>query len=82
MAGMTVRIREETHEALRQLAEREGDTLQDVLSRAVEAYRRAHILAESNVGYAALRADPVAWQEELEERGAWEVTLADGLADE
>lgn len=82
MAGTTVRVREETHRALRQLAEQEGDTLQDVLSRAVEAYRRMRILAETNAGYAALRADPVAWQEELEEREAWEIALSDGLEEE
>jgi hypothetical protein len=30
-----------------------------------------------NAAYAALRADPVAWQQELAERAAWDVTLMD-----
>lgn len=32
--------------------------------------------------FAALRADPVAWAEELAERKAWEVPLSDGIGDE
>lgn len=32
--------------------------------------------------FAALRADPVAWAEELAEREAWDMTLSDGISDE
>jgi hypothetical protein len=32
--------------------------------------------------FAALRADPVAWAEELAEREACDVTLSDGIGDE
>ncbi len=33
----------------------------------------------SNQAYAALRNNSEAWQAELEEREAWDITLADGL---
>jgi len=29
-----------------------------------------------------MKSDPVVWQEELEERGAWETTSSDGLKSE
>jgi len=32
--------------------------------------------------FAALRADPIAWAEELAEREAWDMTLSDGISDE
>ncbi|HGJ64306.1 TPA: hypothetical protein ENS27_02825 [bacterium] len=35
-----------------------------------------------NLAYEALRNDPIAWQKELDERSAWEVTLNDGLEEE
>lgn len=40
------------------------------------------VLAETNRAYAALRADPKAWNEERRERALWEGTLADGLESE
>lgn len=44
-------------------------------------HRRAckKLLKQANKAYAALRNDPKAWSEELEERTLWEATLFDGL---
>ena len=52
---------------------------QRVLARSVEALRRQHILEETNAAFAALRSDPQAWEEEQEERRAWDTTFADNL---
>jgi hypothetical protein len=82
MPGTTIRIREETREALRELVAETGQKLQDVLAAAVEAYRRQRLLDESNRAYEALRRDPEAWREEQEERRAWDQILADGLEPE
>ena len=79
MASTTVRISKETREDLRELAEQVGEPMHTVLAKAVEAYRRQCILEKANVAYAALRADPKAWQEEHQERRVWDSTLADGL---
>jgi predicted transcriptional regulator len=81
MASTTVRVSEHTHELLRQLAAATGEPLQKVLERAVESYRREQFFAEFNAAYERLRADPVAWEEELAERAEWDATLADGLDD-
>jgi predicted transcriptional regulator len=81
MASTTVRVSEHTHELLHKLAAATGEPLQKVLERAVENYRRAQFFEELDAAYARLQADPVAWEEELAERAAWDATAADGLDD-
>jgi DNA-binding FadR family transcriptional regulator len=74
-----IRVKDETRAILRDLAREMNEPIQEVLAKAVEAYRRRRILELSNAAYAALRADPQVWQDVLDERAAWDVTLADGL---
>lgn len=74
-----VRISDRTQDVLKVLATEAGEPMTEVVDRAVEAYRRRHILERTNAAYAAMRASPEAWREELEERAAWDGTLADGL---
>ncbi|MCI0459640.1 MAG: hypothetical protein L0Z62_22040 [Gemmataceae bacterium] len=74
-----VRISEATHTALRSLADLEGQTMQAVLDKAVEEYRRHRFWHDVEEAAIALRNDRAAWDEELAERHAWDATLADGL---
>jgi len=78
----TVRIDPAAHAALAEIARAKHLTLTEALARAVDAYRREVFLEAMSTGYAALRADPKAWAEELAERKVWEPTSADGLEDE
>ncbi len=78
----TVRVDEKTHEAIKEIAELDGDTVTGVVARAVEAYRRQRMLESLDIAFAALKADPAAWAEELAARAEWDVTLKDGLEDE
>jgi hypothetical protein len=77
MPGTTIRIREETREALRQIERQTGEGTQELLSRAVEQLRRSLILGESNAAYARIRAAGAE-----DDKREWEATLADGLADD
>ena len=74
-----VRVTDETRMALRELARDMNEPMQAVLAKAVEEYRRRRILESSNAAYAALKADPAAWQELQDERTEWDATLGDGL---
>jgi hypothetical protein len=74
-----VRITEETHAVVRELAEASGRSMQEVLAEAVGALRRSTLLEKTNDAYARLRDDPRRWAEEIAERTAWEATLADGI---
>jgi hypothetical protein len=79
MAAPTVPISEASHQLLRQLAEQTGQTMTDVLDKALDAYRRQLFFEQMNAGYAELRADPQAWAEHLAELKLWDATLTDGL---
>ena len=68
MASETVRIRPDTHAKLKQLAERSGQSMPELLERAVEAYRRETFLKEANRAYAGLKSDAEAWSQEEAER--------------
>ena len=78
MSAKTVRIRKETQDILRELANNEGKPMQAILDLAIEGYRRQRFLQEANSAYASLRSNPKAWKAELDERREWDTTMADG----
>ena len=73
----TIRISKESKQALRELADRDDVSMQDVLARAIEKYRRDRIMEAFNAGYARLRNDSTAWKAEQDERAEW--NKPDGL---
>lgn len=75
----TVRISQSSWQALKLIAAQAGEPMQAVLDKAIEAYRRQCFLQKANDAYAALRENAEAWQEEIMEREAWDITLGDGL---
>jgi hypothetical protein len=77
-----VRISPRAHELLRQLAEEERESMQSVLDRAIERYRREKFLRGANADFAALKSDPKAWKQEQRDRDLWETTVADGISSE
>ena len=52
--------------------------MQAVLDRAIERYRRESFLRKANSEFQALKADPKAWKQEVQERQLWDQTSADG----
>ena len=56
--------------------------MQAVLEKALKLYEERAFWEKTNRAYAALKANPRAWEQELEERQEWEATLKDGLEDE
>ena len=81
MASTTIRVSHQTRALIHALAQADGLSMQETGARAVEAYRRHRLLRETNVAYAALRADPAAQAEWERDGDAWDETLADGLED-
>jgi hypothetical protein len=79
MSSVTVRINEECREILRQLSTSSGESMQAVLERAVEQYRRRVFFEQTNAEYARLRKDRAAWAEIEKEREEWDAALGDGL---
>lgn len=81
MSQTTIRISEQTRDVLRELAQIRHESMQAVLERAVEEYRRKRFLEDVNAAYAEQRKDRAGWAELEAERTAWDVTLGDGLED-
>lgn len=79
MASATVRIRPETHDKLRKLAEKAGESMPETLDRAIDVLYRKEFLRGLAEDYARLKADPKKWVEEQKERKLWDRTLADGM---
>ena len=80
MTSTTVRITDEMRDTLRQLADEEHETMQTILARALERYRRERMFARADEIYAAMT--PEEWVEEEAERALWDTTLIDGLEDD
>lgn len=79
MASCTVRIDSSTHKVLQSLSAQTGRKMQDIVGEAIELYRRQLFLEKVNAAFAALKTDQQAWEEEREERDAWDAALLDGL---
>jgi hypothetical protein len=75
LPGTTVRIRQETHDTLQDLREQTGEAMPDLVARAVEQFYRSLLIAETNRGYAELRASG----DQLDELEVLDGSLADGL---
>lgn len=60
----------------------DGILIRPAVAVPLDVRRRRELLEQANRDYAALRADPEAWQAELAERALWETTLLDGLEPE
>lgn len=81
-ADTTVRVDRVTSSAIAYLARETGVARKEIVALAIERLRRQRILESANAGFAAMKKDAGVWREELDERGAWESTLTDGLGDE
>ncbi len=79
MSTVTVRVRKETRDALRELSSHTGRSMPEILDQAVEEFRRQSFLQGLAADFAALKSDPAAWRDELEAREAWDATLGDDL---
>ena len=78
MAGTTVRISDEVHGRLHRLAVEKHATMSAVIDAALAEYERKLFWSKTTAEFQSLRNDPKAWKAELEEREAWDTTLADG----
>ena len=79
MSSTTVRVTRKTWEALRETAARTGMTMQEILDKSIEEYRRKRFLEETNNAFQVLKDCPAKWEEELRERRLWDQPFADAL---
>jgi hypothetical protein len=75
----SVTISEPLKQVLYELSVQEQLSIEAILAKAIEHYRRQSLLDKANQAFAKLKNNPQVWQQELEERVVWEATLVDGL---
>ena len=73
-----LRVNESTHAVIRNLARECGESMQSIVEKAVERYKREMFLESLSEDFKKLRENEESWNEELEERRLWENTLLDG----
>mgnify|MGYP000966267989 CR=1 FL=1 len=81
-ASMTVRVTPVTDARLVEVAELLGESLHEVLECAVDEHRTRVFFDIHNAAHAAIRSDSKLWSAKVEERAAWDTTLAGGLEPE
>ena len=79
MSDAMVRVSDRTRETLREIARAQQLSMQAVLERAVEEYRRKKFFEALDAEYAELQKDPEAWEAYKSELKVWDATLMDGL---
>lgn len=75
----TIEVTEVTRARLHDLAIAIGEPEGVIVEKAIERYRRETLLEATNAAYAALRADPAAWEGYQDELAEWDGVVADGL---
>lgn len=78
----TVRIDDNVHSVLSEIAADEHRSLGQVIASAVELYRKEQFWKGVQEDFARLKADPVAWKSYQDEAALWDATGSDGLANE
>jgi len=79
VASNVVKLRPETYEHVKRLAQQRNASMQEVIASGIEALERQEFARAFQEDFAALRTDPDAWSAESDERALWESTLSDGL---
>ncbi|MBU0744577.1 MAG: toxin-antitoxin system protein [Pseudomonadota bacterium] len=82
MQSTTVRIDKESQKILREIAQKENESNQAILHKALESYYRHIFLKRCSDAYSALKTDDKAWKEELAEREAWDTAIDDGVEED
>lgn len=77
--AVTMKIKPETREAIRDMADRCGTTMQDFLDKLVADQLSRQFFDEMNSAWSEIRNDKSAWAEESSERALWDHTLQDAL---
>ena len=67
MEATTIRVDRETHARLAEMSRETGDSLIETVRQAAEALRRLRFGLRVQEEYAALRSDPEAWADYLDE---------------
>ena len=78
----TVRVEDDLHTTLREIARAEHRPIGRVIEDAVQHYRKEKFWQGVQEDFARLRAHPASWRDYQDEIAVWDATAVDGLAQE
>jgi len=78
----TVRVDDQLHARLRQIAAAEGRPIGEVIQEAVDRYEREKFWVSVKQDFERLRGDPAAWRAYQDEIALWDAASDETLADE
>ncbi len=78
---LTVTINQTIHRQLCELADQTGETIEEVVERAVWNHGKERFRTDYHAAYSTIQADPSKIASLEKEVSAWDATLADGLID-
>ena len=81
MMTTQVRIRRKDKEKLQAIARQSGNSMQDILSEAIESFRRWLFILAANKQYGDLIKDRQALKAEQEVQELWESPLDDDMSE-
>ena len=76
---ITVRIDDETNQVINAMSRTLSKTKKDILKDAVYQYRKIIFFKQVDNEYAELQSNHQEWEEELQERSEWDITIGDGI---
>jgi predicted transcriptional regulator len=79
MKTTTIRIRSTSYDALKEIADSAGSSIQEVFDQAISELLRMQYLKGANDDYARLKSDGAAIAEFNREIAEWDTTNRDGL---
>jgi hypothetical protein len=79
MATTTLRVSERARDILRRLSAKREISMVEAVDVLTTEWEKQQFFQSLNESYAALKANPDVWQEELEERRLWDQALTDDL---
>ena len=82
METQTVRIDRITHKKLKELSLISHQNLLDIMKEAINRYYREEFWSAVEQSYQKLKEDKELYNDDLEERKLWDITLMDGLEDD
>ena len=68
---VNVRVTKQTHQQLGSIAKESDLSMQTMIDKAVDTYRKQAFLEGLNADFATLRSDPDKWAAEIQEREFW-----------
>ena len=79
MNTLSIQISTHTRDMLDQLSKDSGKAESEILEDALQLYSDREFWKNTDAAYWRLRQDNAQWNDELDERKLWEMTLADGV---